>query len=505
MYERKNVFIELLNIVSSNINLSSDIVAVIKKDPALNKNRIRNKLLLNVIDGYSDEDFDEIVKYKVFTVLGKYVQTFIGNFPKIGIKYSENSQEINNYLKKFVSEKIFTSDFPFDLRFFELFTMQELESLSSTFSDNAKQKYNSITSFDNIIDAFAKQDMDMDLFEKLMIDKMDIREAISKVQESVLSNEFQIEKPFFLTKEVLTSDFVKECLKKNLISMKVLSGIRNSSADEFSSYEYGIDIEFNERKNQTGTVVAAMSDDPFESYDFDIAFDLFAEALLSGSYRVSDLPSDVLKSSDEIGVEGVFTVIIDKVNSITQIPVNLLEDELFLGLLIKSKKFTIEFVRDTSEDQKNAIANNVDAFMYAQRDKAMILRSIANENLKTVLVKNFPGLYSDQISTKSKAKVPAELADPNAKLTRERAMQLLRLIPNNKYHNDEFDELLGEARPGVLGNVREVTVSEFTQMREELSRRLQGESIQDYLEEKYFMMNIDTDDSDLNSDDWDDF
>ena len=322
---------------------------------------------------------------------------------------------------------------------------------------------------------------------------------------SILSNEFQIEKPFFLTKEVLTSDFVKECLKKNLISMKVLSGIRNSSADEFSSYEYGIDIEFNERKNQTGTVVAAMSDDPFESYDFDIAFDLFAEALLSGSYRVSDLPSDVLKSSDEIGVEGVFTVIIDKVNSITQIPVNLLEDELFLGLLIKSKKFTIEFVRDTSEDQKNSIANNVDAFMYAQRDKAMILRSIANENLKTVLVKNFPGLYSDQISTKSKAKVPAELADPNAKLTRERAMQLLRLIPNNKYHNDEFDELLGEARPGVLGNVREVTVSEFTQMREELSRRLQGESIQDYLEEKYFMMNMDTDDSDLDSDDWDDF
>jgi hypothetical protein len=505
MYERKNVFIELLNIISSNINLSSDIVAVIKKDPALNKNRIRNILLLNVIDGYSDEDFDEIVKYKVFTVLGKYVQTFIGNFPRIGIKYSENSPEINNYLKKFVSEKIFTSDFPFDLRFFELFTMQELESLSSTFSDNAKQKYNSITSFDSIIDAFAKQDMDMDLFEKLMIDKMDIREAISKVQESILSNEFQIEKPFFLTKEVLTSDFVKECLKKNLISMKVLSGIRNSSADEFSSYEYGIDIEFNERKNQTGTVVAAMSDDPFESYDFDIAFDLFAEALLSGSYRVSDLPSDVLKSSDEIGVEGVFAVIIDKVNSITQIPVNLLEDELFLGLLIKSKKFTIEFVRDTSEDQKNAIANNVNAFMYAQRDKAMILRSIANENLKTVLVKNFPGLYSDQISTKSKAKVPAELADPNAKLTRERAMQLLRLIPNNKYHNDEFDELLGEARPGVLGNVREVTVSEFTQMREELSRRLQGESIQDYLEEKYFMMNMDTDDSDLDSDDWDDF
>jgi hypothetical protein len=42
-------------------------------------------------------------------------------------------------------------------------------------------------------------------------------------------------------------------------------------------------------------------------------------------------------------------------------------------------------------------------------------------------------------------------------------------------------------------------------MREELSRRLQGESIQDYLEEKYFMMNMDTDDSDLDSDDWDDF
>jgi hypothetical protein len=476
MYERKNVFIDLLNIVSSNTNLPSDIVAVIKKDPALNKNRIRNKLLINAIDGYADEDFAEIVKYKVFTVLGKYVQTFIGNFPRIGITYSENSPEIKNYLKKFVSEKIFTSDFPFDLRFFELFSMQELESLSSTFSDNAKQKYNSITSFDSIVDAFAKQDMDMDLFEKLMIGKIDIKEAISKVQESILSNEYQIEKPFFLTKEVLTPDFVKECLKKNLISVKVLGGIRNSSDDEFLSYEYGTDIEFNERKNQTGTVVATMSEDPFDSYDFNIAFQLYAEGLLSESFRVNDLPREVIDSSGELGLEGVYEIIIDKVNSIIEIPLSVINDETFIDLLIKSDKFTLDFAKDASEEQKDAIASYPDAYAFAKDNKTQVLKSIANESLQTVLKKRFPGLYPTVRKTQPAAALPT---DPNATISRQKAMQLLRMRPNDRFHNLEADE---------LGIGSTITMAQFRDVQEELSRRLMGDTIQDYIEEKYMMM-----------------
>ena len=481
MYERKNVFGDLLNLISSNTYLPVEIVAVIEKDPALNKNRIRNKLLGSVSSGFNQEDFDEIIKYKVYTVLGRYIQSFVGNFPRLGISNFDINPEMKEYAKKFISEKIFTSDFTFDYRFFELFSIDELQNLMPSFSEIARGKFQSLFDTDSIIDAFAKQEMDLDFFEKAIIGKMDIQEAIQKVQESILSNEYKIEKPLYLTNEVLTPDFVFECIKKNLISVKVLGGKYNTD-DEFNVYNYGSDIEENERINQFGTVVAAMSDDPYDSYDFNIAFQLYAQGLLSESYVINDLPREVIDASGELGLEGIFEIIIENVNSIMEIPVSLMNEETFVHMLIKSDKFTIEFAQDASEDQKNAIANNPDAYAYARDNKTQVLKAIANENLQAVLKKRFPGLYPVQRKTQP---APALPADPNATITRQKAMQLLRMRPNDKFHNMEADD---------LGINSTVTMAQFRDIQEEFNKRLLGEPVQDYIEEKY-MMYMDFDDN----------
>ena len=481
MYERKNVFGDLLNLISSNTYLPAEIVAVIEKDPALNKNRIRNKLLGSVSSGFNQEDFDEIIKYKVYTVLGRYIQSFVGNFPRLGISNFDINPEMKEYAKKFISEKIFTSDFTFDYRFFELFSIDELQNLMPSFSEIARVKFQSLFDTDSIIDAFAKQEMDLDFFEKAIIGKMDIQEAIQKVQESILSNEYKIEKPLYLTKEVLTPDFVFECIKKNLISVKVLGGKYNTD-DEFNVYNYGSDIEENERINQFGTVVAAMSDDPYDSYDFNIAFQLYAQGLLSESYVINDLPREVIDASGELGLEGVFEIIIENVNSIMEIPASLMNEETFIHMLIKSDKFTIEFAQDASEDQKNAIASNPDAYAYARDNKTQVLKAIANENLQAVLKKRFPGLYPVQRKTQP---APALPADPNATITRQKAMQLLSMRPADKFHNMEADD---------LGINSTVTMAQFRDIKEEFSKRLLGEPVQDYIEEKY-MMYMDFDDN----------
>ena len=481
MYERKNVFGDLLNLISSNTYLPAEIVAVIEKDPALNKNRIRNKLLGSVSSGFNQEDFDEIIKYKVYTVLGRYIQSFVGNFPRLGISNFDINPEMKEYAKKFISEKIFTSDFTFDYRFFELFSIDELQNLMPSFSEIARGKFQSLFDTDSIIDAFAKQEMDLDFFEKAIIGKMDIQEAIQKVQESILSNEYKIEKPLYLTNEVLTPDFVFECINKNLISVKVLGGKYNVD-DEFNVYNYGSDIEENERINQFGTVVAAMSDDPYDSYDFNIAFQLYAQGLLSESYVINDLPREVIDASGELGLEGIFEIIIENVNSIMEIPVSLMNEETFVHMLIKSDKFTIEFAQDASEDQKNAIANNPDAYAYARDNKTQVLKAIANENLQAVLKKRFPGLYPVQRKTQP---APALPADPNATITRQKAMQLLRMRPNDKFHNMEADD---------LGINSTVTMAQFRDIQEEFNKRLLGEPVQDYIEEKY-MMYMDFDDN----------
>ena len=481
MYERKNVFGDLLNLISSNTYLPAEIVAVIEKDPALNKNRIRNKLLGSVSSGFNQEDFDEIIKYKVYTVLGRYIQSFVGNFPRLGISNFDINPEMKEYAKKFISEKIFTSDFTFDYRFFELFSIDELQNLMPSFSEIARGKFQSLFDTDSIIDAFAKQEMDLDFFEKAIIGKMDIQEAIQKVQESILSNEYKIEKPLYLTKEVLTPDFVFECIKKNLISVKVLGGKYNTD-DEFNVYNYGSDIEENERINQFGTVVAAMSDDPYDSYDFNIAFQLYAQGLLSESYVINDLPREVIDASGELGLEGVFEIIIENVNSIMEIPASLMNEETFIHMLIKSDKFTIEFAQDASEDQKNAIASNPDAYAYARDNKTQVLKAIANENLQAVLKKRFPGLYPVQRKTQP---APALPVDPNATITRQKAMQLLRMRPNDKFHNMEADD---------LGINSTVTMAQFRDIQEEFNKRLLGEPVQDYIEEKY-MMYMDFDDN----------
>jgi len=481
MYERKNVFGDLLNLISSNTYLPAEIVAVIKKDPALNKNRIRNKLLGSVSSGFNQEDFDEIVKYKVYTVLGRYIQSFVGNFPRLGISNFDINPEMKEYAKKFISEKIFTSDFTFDYRFFELFSIDELQNLMPSFSEIAREKFQSLFDTDSIIDAFAKQEMDLDFFEKAIIGKIDIQEAIQKVQESILSNEYKIEKPLYLTKEVLTPDFVFECIKNNLISVKVLGGKYNTD-DEFNVYNYGSDIEENERINQFGTVVAAMSDDPYDSYDFNIAFQLYAQGLLSESYVINDLPREVIDASGELGLEGVFEIIIENVNSILEIPASLMNEETFVHMLIKSDKFTIEFAQDASEDQKNAIASNPDAYAYARDNKTQVLKAIANENLQAVLKKRFPGLYPVQRKIQP---APALPVDPNATITRQKAMQLLSMRPADKFHNMEADD---------LGINSTVTMAQFRDIKEEFSRRLLGEPVQDYIEEKY-MMFMDFDDN----------
>ena len=475
MYERKNVFAELLNLVSSNPYLAPEINAVILKDPALNRNRVRNKLLGSVSSGFTQEEFDEIAQYKLFTVLGRYIQNFIGDFPRIALDNFESNPEMKEYSKKFISEKIFTADFPFDLRFFELFSTEEIQTLMPSFSDEAKEKYQSLSSVDGIIDAFAKQEMDIELFEKAIVGNMDVREAISKVQESIIANKYKIVKPFFLTKEVLTPEFVAECIKNKLISVEVLGGKHNRD-DESNVYTYGTDIEENERINQPGTVVAAMLDDIYDPYDFNIAFQLYAEGLLSESFKVNDLPREVIDSSGELGLEGVYEIIIDKVNSIIEIPISLMNDETFIHLLIKSDKFTLDFARDASEEQKDVIASHPDAYAYARDNKTQVLKAIANESLQTILKKRFPGLYQVVRKTQPAAALPT---DPNATISRQKAMQLLRMRPADRFHNMEADE---------LGIGSTITMAQFRDIQEELNRRLLGDTVQDYIEEKYMMM-----------------
>ena len=475
MYERKNVFAELLNLVSSNPYLAPEINAVILKDPALNRNRVRNKLLGSVSSGFTQEEFDEIAQYKLFTVLGRYIQNFIGDFPRIALDNFESNPEMKEYSKKFISEKIFTADFPFDLRFFELYSTEEIQTLMPSFSDEAKEKYQSLSSVDGIIDAFAKQEMDIELFEKAIVDNMDVREAISKVQESIIANKYKIVKPFFLTKEVLTPEFVAECIKNKLISVEVLGGKHNRD-DESNVYTYGTDIEENERINQPGTVVAAMLDDIYDPYDFNIAFQLYAEGLLSESFKVNDLPREVIDSSGELGLEGVYEIIIDKVNSVIEIPISLMNDETFIHLLIKSDKFTLDFARDASEEQKDVIASHPDAYAYARDNKTQVLKAIANESLQTVLKKRFPGLYQVVRKTQPAAALPT---DPNATISRQKAMQLLRMRPADRFHNMEADE---------LGIGSTITMAQFRDIQEELNRRLLGDTVQDYIEEKYMMM-----------------
>jgi len=486
MYERKNVFAELLNLVSSNPYLAPEIIAVILKDPALNRNRVRNKLLGSVSSGFTQEEFDEIAQYKLFTVLGRYIQNFIGDFPRIALDNFDMNPEMKEYSKKFIAEKIFTADFPFDLRFFELFSTEEIQTLISSFSDEAKEKYQSLSSVDGIIDAFAKQEMDIELFEKAIVGNMDVREAISKVQESIIANKYKIVKPFFLTKEVLTPEFVAECIKNKLISVEVLGGKHNRD-DESNVYTYGTDIEENERINQPGTVVAAMLDDIYDPYDFNIAFQLYAEGLLSESFKVNDLPREVIDSSGELGLEGVYEIIIDKVNSIIEIPISLMNDETFIHLLIKSDKFTLDFARDASEEQKDVIASHPDAYAYARDNKTQVLKAIANESLQTILKKRFPGLYQVVRKTQPAAALPT---DPNATISRQKAMQLLRMRPADRFHNMEADE---------LGIGSTITMSQFRDIQEELNRRLLGDTVQDYIEEKYMMMmdNFGDDDDDF--------
>jgi hypothetical protein len=382
---------------------------------------------------------------------------------------------MKEYSKKFISEKIFTADFPFDLRFFELFSTEEIQTLMPSFSDEAKEKYQSLSSVDGIIDAFAKQEMDIELFEKAIVGNMDVREAISKVQESIIANKYKIVKPFFLTKEVLTPEFVAECIKNKLISVEVLGGKHNRD-DESNVYTYGTDIEENERINQPGTVVAAMLDDIYDPYDFNIAFQLYAEGLLSESFRVNDLPREVIDSSGELGLEGVYEIIIDKVNSIIEIPISLMNDETFIHLLIKSDKFTLDFARDASEEQKDVIASHPDAYAYARDNKTQVLKAIANESLQTILKKRFPGLYQVVRKTQPAAALPT---DPNATISRQKAMQLLRMRPADRFHNMEADE---------LGIGSTITMAQFRDVQEELNRRLLGDTVQDYIEEKYMMM-----------------
>ena len=481
MYERKSVFADLLNIVSSQPYLPAEISNVIKKDPALYRNQLRNQLLVNANSGFKQEDFDTIINYKLYSVMGRYIQNFVNDFPRFAINNCDKNQDLKDNVKKFVAEKIFTSDFEFDLRFFELFSQEEIQNLLPTFSENAKILYQSLSSVDDIIDTFAKQKIDFDLFEKTIVGKMDVREAISKVQEVILSKKYKITKPFSLTKEVLTPEFVNDCINNKLISVEVLGG-KNNPDDLMGVYTYGAEIEENEKINQPGTVIAAMSDNPYDTYNFELLFQLYAQGLISEAFKIKDLPREVIDSSDDLGLEGIFRIIIKKVNSITEIPLSLMQEEVFVNLLIKSNKFTLDFAKDATEDQKNAIASNPDAFAFAKENKAQVLKSIANQHLETILKQKFPALYPRPKKSEPAVQIPT---DPNATLTREKAMQLLKMRPKDKFHNMEADE---------LGIGSTISVQQFRDIREELNRRLLGDTVQDYIEEKCMMFMEEFDD-----------
>ena len=163
-------------------------------------------------------------------------------------------------------------------------------------------------------------------------------------------------------------------------------------------------------------------------------------------------------------------------NQITEIPVSVMNDEIFINLLIKSDKFTLDFARDASEEQKDVIASLPDAYNYARYNKTQVLKAIANESLQEVLKKRFPGLYQVVRKTQPAAALPN---DPNATISRQKAMQLLRMRPNDRFHNLEADE---------LGIGSTITMAQFRDVQEEFSRRLMGETVQDYIEEKYMMM-----------------
>ncbi len=484
MYERKNVFKELLNLVASTQNLSKEIEAVILKDPMLARTKKRNDMLTLVNNGFDESDFDIIVQYKLFTVLDRYVQQYIGNFPKIALSYAEKQPEIKDYLKKFLSEKVFTADFPFDLRFFELFTIDELNNIMPSMSETAKEQFNSITDLDAVIDAFAKQDMDLDLFEKALIGRMDIREAIAKTQETILSKKYLITKPFFLTNEVLTPEFVSECIKNKLIPIEKIAG--HDKGDE--AYNYGSDIEFDEKFNATGTVLAAMSEDPYDAYDFDTAFDLYAQGLLSGSFKIEDLPNRLKLSSGELGLKGIFDIAINKVDRISEIPVSLLLDLDFLHMLIESTKFTSEFASDANNEQKDAIASITDAYVYANDEKLRVLLSIANEKLNQALRDVRPALFATQApSPKRRVSLPS---DPNARILRNDAMKALGLRAGQQNHELEATD---------LGITQSITVTQFNRIKDEFERRLMGDSVLDYIDDKYFeFMDSDDDDDEWN-------
>ena len=147
--------------------------------------------------------------------------------------------------------------------------------------------------------------------------------------------------------------------------------------------------------------------------------------------------------------------------------------------LVEAYSYLLELLR---LDQKNAIASNPDAYAYARDNKTQVLKAIANENLQAVLKKRFPGLYPVQRKTQP---APALPADPNATITRQKAMQLLGMRPADKFHNMEADD---------LGINSTVTMAQFRDIKEEFSKRLLGEPVQDYIEEKY-MMYMDFDDN----------
>ena len=117
-----------------------------------------------------------------------------------------------------------------------------------------------------------------------------------------------------------------------------------------------------------------------------------------------------------------------------------------------------------------------------------MLKSIANESLQTVLKKRFPGLYPTVRKTQPAVALPT---DPNATISRQKAMQLLRMRPADKFHIMEADE---------LGIGSTITMAQFRDVQEELSRRLMGDTVQDYIEEKYMMMMDNFGDDDDNFD-----
>jgi hypothetical protein len=484
MYERKNVFRELLNLVATQ-RQDERIQRVIEKDPILYRTKLRSDLLSVVNIGLDENNFDTIVQYKLFTVLDRYIQNFIGNVPKISLSYAQSNQEFKDYMKKFLSEKIFTTEFAFDLRFFELFTIDELQSLVPTMSEMCKSSFDSITNVDGIIDSFANQEIDFDLFEKAIIDQMDVLEAIKKTQETILSKKYKITKPFYLTKDVLTMEFVTECLKNNLISVEILTGNQSSGENVSGVYGFGQDIEFDERFNHTGTVVAAMSDDSYDSYNYDLAFELIAIGMQTGAYNLQSIPREIQQSTGELGVEGLFEIVVNRSNNISDIPSNLLSDDDFVRLLMKSNKFTREYLENISEEQKNALADAAVGIINSKYEKQFLIKDIANAKLESKLKKLNPSLFTTPSTSARPATLPA---NSSQKMTRGRAMIALGLKPGDKYHEKEAD---------ALNISSEITKVQFDAIKKKFDADRAGASAEDYVDFKYMYEDDDSDDDDF--------